>query len=158
MSTTLASPQPATTFIKQTRIIRASRQDVYDAWAKAEILSKWFGPAGFVCTLAESDTRVGGLFRFACEPMQETVVPPGAPRSVLIEGVYTEVVPGERLQRTGYMSSNPDQQSLLTVTFSDLEGGTEVTVLHEKLPGDNAQLYGAGWKLTLDKLVALLAA
>jgi uncharacterized protein YndB with AHSA1/START domain len=157
MSTTLASPQP-TTFIKQSRIIRASRQDAYDAWAKAEILKKWFGPAGWVCTFVETDTRVGGIFRFACEPLQETAVPSGAPRSVLIEGVYTEVVPGERLQRTGAMKGNPAQESLLTVTFSDVEGGTEVTVLHEKLPGDNAQLYGAGWKLTLDKLVALLDA
>ena len=158
MSTTVASPQPATTFVKQSRVIRASRQAVYDAWAKAEILRKWFGPAGWACTLAESDARVGGIFRFGCEALPDTAVPPGAPRSVTIEGVYTEVVPGERLQRTGAISSNPDGQALLTVSFRDVEGGTEVTVLHEKLPGDSAHLYDAGWKLTLDKLVALLAA
>ncbi len=151
MSTNVASPSAATAFVKQSRVIRASRQDVYDAWAKAEILNKWFGPAGCVCTLAETDTRAGGIFRFACEM-------PGASHSVMVEGVYTEVVPGERLQRTGTHSANPDDHALLTVTFRDVEGGTEVTVLHEKLPCDNAHLYDAAWKLTLDKLVALLDA
>jgi uncharacterized protein YndB with AHSA1/START domain len=158
MSPTLASPQPTTTFVKKSRIIRASRQDVYNAWTKPEILKKWFGPIGYVCTLAESDTRVGGIFRFVCEPMPETAVPPGAPRSALIEGVYTEVVPGERLQRTGTHSGNPGAQALLTVSFHDVEGGTEVTVLHEKLPSDNAHLYAAGWDGTLNKLDALFAA
>ena len=156
MSTTVASP--ATAFVKKTRIIRASRQDVYDAWTKPEILKKWFGPVGDVCTLAESDTRVGGIFRFVCEPMPGTKVPPGAPRSSLVEGVYTEVVPGERMQRTGTHSGNPNSQALLTVSFRDVEGGTEVTVLHEKLPSDNAHLYDAGWEGTLDKLGALFAA
>lgn len=158
MSTTIAPPHPGTAFVKKSRIIRASRQDVYDAWTKPEILKKWFGPVGYACTLAESDTRVGGIFRFVCEPMPDAEVPAGAPRSVLIEGVYTEVVPAERLQRTGTHSGIPDSQALLTVSFREIEGGTEVTVLHEKLPSDNAHLYDAGWEGTLGKLDALFAA
>jgi hypothetical protein len=54
--------------------------------------------------------------------------------------------------------SERSDPALLTVTFRDVEGGTEVTVLHEKLASDSAPLYDAGWKLTLDKLVALLDA
>jgi len=159
MSTTIAPPHSGTAFVKKTRIIRASRQAVYDAWTKPEILKKWFGPVGHVCTLAESDARVGGIFRFACEP--DTAAPSGTPPSDIIEGVYTEIVPGERMQRTGYRSASPDDQALLTVTFRDVEGGTEVTVLHElheRLPSDTVHLYEAGWEGTLDKLVALVAA
>lgn len=156
MSATVA-PHSGTAFVKKSRIIRANRQDVYDAWTKAEVLKKWYGPAGSVCTLAEIDARVGGIFRFACE-IPDTAVPPGAPRSHLVEGVYTEVVPGERLQLTRTVNGSTSEHGLLTVSFRDVDGGTEVTVLHEKLESDLIHLYDAGWDGTLDKLDALFAA
>lgn len=45
------------------RRVRASREDVFDAWTKPEELSAWWDPAGreIAC---EIDLRVGGAFRF----------------------------------------------------------------------------------------------
>lgn len=46
------------------RVIAAPRDVVFSAWADAEHLPKWFGPAGFGIDTKEIDIRVGGLWRF----------------------------------------------------------------------------------------------
>jgi uncharacterized protein YndB with AHSA1/START domain len=142
--------------VKQSRIIRAGRQAVYDAWTRPEIFRQWYGPPDWAVTDLEMDPRVGGIFRFTVEPLPNTVVPPGAPRSFSRAGTFTQLVPGERLQITD--ASTISGESVLTVSFRDVQGGTEVTILHEKLPSESAPLYDVGWVLTLNKLEALLAA
>jgi uncharacterized protein YndB with AHSA1/START domain len=158
MSTTLASPTPATPFVKQTRVIRATRQAVYDAWTLPEIFMKWWGPVDHVVSAVELDVREGGALRFTDDALPHASVPPGYPRSMTGSGVYTEVVPGKRLQFTMKASWNPGEASLITVTFRDADGGTEITVLHEKISADTVHLFEAGWASTLGKLDALFAA
>jgi len=85
-------------------------------------------------------------------------VPPGFPRSMTGWGTYTEVVHLERLQFTMQASWNTGGPSLITVTFRDANGGTELTILHEKIPADMVHLYELGWASTLGKLDALFAA
>jgi uncharacterized protein YndB with AHSA1/START domain len=160
MSATLTTtPQAsAVPFVKQTRLIPAARQAVYDAWTQPEILKKWWGPAGYIITAVDLDVREGGDLRIADEALPHVEVPAGIPRSVVRSGTYTEVVPGERLQFTMRASWNPGQGSLITVSFRDAEGGTEIVILHERIPADQAHLYSAGWTQVLDKLDALFAA
>jgi len=161
MSTTLPSPQSlasAVPFVKQTRLIRATRQAVYDAWTKPEIFTKWWGPADHIVSNVELDPREGGVLHFQDDALPHASVPPGFPRTMTGQGVYTEVVPGVRLQFTMKASWNPDEASLITVTFRDADSGTEITILHEKIPTDTAHLFEAGWASTLNKLVALCEA
>jgi uncharacterized protein YndB with AHSA1/START domain len=163
MSTTLASPQPqasAVPFVKQTRLIRANRQAVYDAWTQPAIFSKWWGPADHIVSEVELDVRQGGGVRFRDDALPHASVPPGYPRTMTGQGVYTEVVPGERLQFTMKASWNTGEASLITVTFRDADDGTEITILHEKLPAsaDTIHLYELGWASTLNKLAAIYEA
>ena len=158
MSTTVAPPHSGTAFVKKTRIIRASRQAVYDAWTKPEIFMKWWGPVDHVVSAVELDVREGGALRFTDDALPHAPVPPGFPRSMTGSGVYTEVVPGERLQFTMNASWNPGEASLITVTFRDADGATEITILHEKISADTVHLFEAGWDSTLGKLAALFAA
>ena len=158
MSTTVAPPHSGTAFVKKTRIIRASRQAVYDAWTKPEIFMKWWGPVDHVVSAVELDVREGGTLRFTDDALPHASVPPGFPRSMTGSGVYTEVVPGERLQFTMKASWNQGEPSLVTVTFRDADGGTEITILHEKISADTVHLFEAGWDSTLGKLAALFAA
>jgi len=161
MSTTLTSPQPqasAVPFVKQTRLIRANRQAVYDAWTQPEIIMKWWGPADAVCTAAELDVREGGATSLTIEVLPHAVRPPGMPRSFTVRGVYTEIVPGERLQFTMKASWNQGEPSLVTVILRDVNGGTELTILHEKISADKVSAYDAGWTQVFDKLVALFPA
>jgi uncharacterized protein YndB with AHSA1/START domain len=46
------------------RVISAPREVVFSAWADAEHLPNWFGPAGFEIETKEIDIRAGGLWRF----------------------------------------------------------------------------------------------
>jgi len=161
MSSTLASHQPLAStspFVKQTRIIRASRQAVYDAWTKPEIMMKWWGPANAVCPAAELDVREGGTGNLTIQTLPQAVLAPGMPRSFIVHCVYTEVVPGERLQFTMQASWNQGEPSLVTVSLRDVDGGTELTLVHEKISADMVSSYELGWASTLGKLDALFAA
>ncbi|TMH67617.1 MAG: hypothetical protein E6H48_08030 [Betaproteobacteria bacterium] len=42
-----------------TRMIRAPRQKVFDAFVKPDLVRKWFGTRGFTITRADIDARVG---------------------------------------------------------------------------------------------------
>ncbi|SEF93159.1 Uncharacterized conserved protein YndB, AHSA1/START domain [Bryocella elongata] len=159
MSTTAAVPSLASAvpFVKQSRVIRTSRNRAYEAWTKPEIVQKWFGPANRFCPLAVLDVREGGLFRIEAHAKPDAVLPPGQPQVTCAEGVYTEVLPGERLQFTWKPSWNPGEESLVTVTFRDADGGTEVTILHERISSDASQSYTMGWTGALEKMSVLLA-
>lgn len=46
------------------RVLDASREDVFDAWTDPEQLGAWFGPKGLAIETHEIDVRVGGVWRF----------------------------------------------------------------------------------------------
>jgi uncharacterized protein YndB with AHSA1/START domain len=148
----------AVPFVKQTRLIRVSRQAVYEAWTKAEVFAKWWGPADHVVSDVVLDVREGGTMSFRDDALPQAAVPPGFPRTMTGWGVYTEVVPGERLQFTMSASWSQGEASLVTVSLRDVEGGTEMTILHERISADMVPLYEQGWASTLGKLEALLTA
>jgi uncharacterized protein YndB with AHSA1/START domain len=50
--------------IVSTRIVNASRDIVFSAWADPHHLKNWWGPAGFTNTFNEFDFRVGGKWSF----------------------------------------------------------------------------------------------
>jgi uncharacterized protein YndB with AHSA1/START domain len=47
-----------------TRVIDATREDVFDAWTDPEQLAAWFGPNGLTIETHEIDVREGGIWRF----------------------------------------------------------------------------------------------
>jgi uncharacterized protein YndB with AHSA1/START domain len=145
-----AAPMSAV-FVRQSRVIRAPRSRVYDAWTQPEVLQQWFGGEGRCCPTAQLDVREGGFYRIEIQPTQDSS------KGATAEGVYTAVEPNERLQFTWHPSFNPGEESLVTVTFADANGGTEVTILHEKITSDGAPGYTKGWSGSLEKLATLLA-
>ena len=46
------------------RVVNASRQRAFDAWADPEQIVQWFGPAGLEIETREIDIRPGGIWRF----------------------------------------------------------------------------------------------
>jgi uncharacterized protein YndB with AHSA1/START domain len=63
------------------RTLRASREDVFDAWTRPEQIADWWDPTGARLTKCELDLRVGGTFVFENEGHH------GPPFS----GVYREI-------------------------------------------------------------------
>ena len=76
---------PSDCEIALTRVFRAPRELVYDAFSKPEILARWFGPRGWSLVTCEVDLRVGGGFRFVLRG------PDG--RDLGMRGVYRELCP-----------------------------------------------------------------
>lgn len=151
-----------TFMLTQTRVIRAPRERVYQAWTTPETLEKWFGPAGRHCPSASLDVRVGGAYRIEVVPDD---LPPGtegedcAERRTAAVGSYTQVVPNELLQFTWSADWNPGEQSLVTVSLKDVPGGTEVTILHENFNNEASRDgHNQGWIGCLDKLAGMLEA
>ncbi len=46
------------------RKLRASREDVFDAWTRPEEIAEWWDPTGARLAKCEIDLRVGGAFLF----------------------------------------------------------------------------------------------
>ena len=132
------------------RVVSAARAKVYRAWLDPEMLARWMGPDNFSVVVATVDERVGG--RHHVEMLDAN----GAPHT--FESLIEELVPDERIVLT--FRFHPEaEDTLLTLTFADAEGGgTLLRLAHERIaytkPLD-AQSVNTGWSQTLAKLQAL---
>ena len=138
-----------------TRMIRAPRQKVFDAFVKPDLVRKWFGARGFAITRADIDARVGGRFRMTMQPRT------GEPYSVV--GEYREIASPERLSFTWKWEGEPMgalPETLVTVTLIERRAGdgveTEVKLLHSGFPSiEGSEAHARGWNSTLNKLIDL---
>ena len=99
-----------------TKVIRAPRAKVFEAWTTPSWLERWYGLTDeWQTPVAEVDLRVGGQYRLGLQP-------PGS--GVFYEaGEYREVVAGERLVYT-VVSTAWDGTQTVTVEFRDHPDGT----------------------------------
>jgi uncharacterized protein YndB with AHSA1/START domain len=160
LATAPAATVPTFT-LTQTRVIRAPRARVFEAWTNPEIIKQWFGPAGKQCPGASTDVRVGGAYRLevaSCTPAHGSADGSecAAPLSVAT-GNYTKVVPNELLQFTWSTNWSPGEDSVVTVSLKDVDGGTEITILHENFNTEASRDgHNQGWAGCLDKLASTL--
>jgi uncharacterized protein YndB with AHSA1/START domain len=104
-----------------TREFDAPRHLVYRAWTTPELVKRWWGGERGEVTVAEIDLRVGGAWRCAM------VTDDGF--EAAFRGEYREVAPNERIIWTEVYEGMPEVEALNTVTFSEEDGRTTVTVL-----------------------------
>lgn len=114
---------PSDTEILVTREFDAPRHLVYRAYTTPELVKRWWGGRRGEVTLAEIDLRVGGRWRY--------VMTANEGFEVAFNGVFREVVPGERIVNTEVYEAMPEGQALVTVTFSEADGRTTMTMLTE---------------------------
>jgi uncharacterized protein YndB with AHSA1/START domain len=127
------------------RVLPASPQEVFEFWTKPELLIRWLSPySGNADCQAEIEARVGGRIRLLMR---------GEDRECAIQGQYVEFDPPVRLAFTWAGPATDHAESLVTVELHAIAGGTELTLLHERLP--NAQSrdnHAAGWAVIFDRL------
>ena len=98
---------------------------------------------------AEADVRPGGRFSIVFRLLNGEEHNP--------TGVYREVVFGKKLVFTWEWPGMPERESLVTFRLEPFEGGTELTLLHERLPDEAARKsHEQGWSGLLDKLPVFL--
>lgn len=134
------------TRLRLTKFIKAPRARVFEAWTQPEVMKLWFAPGAMIVPLAETDVRVGGNYRLQ---MQD-----GA-KLHTTSGAYREIVPNEKLVFTWGWDVPERQESLVTVEFRDKDGGTEVTLTHERFANaEQTKEHTKGWIGCLDNLAA----
>ena len=111
-----------------TREFDAPKHLVYKAWTTPELVERWWHANRGEVTLVEIDLRVGGKWRYV-------MVAEGG-FEVGFHGEYREIVPNERIVSTEVyegapQGEGPEQGTLNTVTFTETDGRTTVTVLVE---------------------------
>jgi uncharacterized protein YndB with AHSA1/START domain len=146
-----AVPEPQSEDLVLTRIIRASRRAVFDAFTRPDRLQRWWGPDGFTLTTCELDLRRGGAMRFVVGGPDGAEYP--------FTGHVLEAIPPARLIFTAELGDDPGDLLLTVVSIDDHDDGTRVTV-QQTVPRGAANASGQrrGWSESLEKLALLLAA
>jgi uncharacterized protein YndB with AHSA1/START domain len=111
---------PADEQILITREFDAPKDLVYKAWTTPELVKQWWSGERGEVTLAEIDLRVGGSWRY---------VMTGDGFEVGFHGEYQELVPNERIVSTEVFEGMPDAASLNTLTLTETDGRTLLTIL-----------------------------
>jgi uncharacterized protein YndB with AHSA1/START domain len=137
-----------------TRIFDAPRRLVFEVWTEPEHLVRWWVPRGFTTISGRMDVRPGGAWSRSMR----------APDGSIIRkhGVYREIVAPERLVLT-YISDdlagNPGPETVVTVTFADLDGKTRLTLHQAGFESILArEAHHGGWTSCLERLAEHLSA
>jgi uncharacterized protein YndB with AHSA1/START domain len=126
-----------------TRVFDAPRRLVFDAWTKAEHVSRWLAPRPLTMPRCEVDFRPGGVFRFVMHAPDGTDYP--------FEGAFREIVAHERIVFTGTIHEG--NVAVTTITFAEHDGKTTLT-MRQTYTFESDATRGAkqGWTMTLDQL------
>jgi uncharacterized protein YndB with AHSA1/START domain len=112
---------PADDQILITREFDAPKHLVYKAFTTPELVKRWWSGERGEVTLAEIDLRVGGSWR--------SVMIADGGFEVGFHGEYREIVPNERIVSTEVYEGMPDAEALNTLTFTEVDGRTTLTIL-----------------------------
>lgn len=113
-------------------------------------MSRWAAPRGFIVTDSEADVRPGGAWRATMRS------PDGVDH--LAHGVYREVVEPERLVYTHAWDEPDAVETVVTVTFAEYEGRTEMTFRQDGFSSAGSRDgHESGWDEAIDCLGDILA-
>jgi uncharacterized protein YndB with AHSA1/START domain len=128
------------------RVVATPLGEVWTAFTEPAAVAAWFWPPRFETTVA-IDLRVGGEFRIASEVAE-----------LAVSGTYVEIETPGRLVHT-WRWDGEDEETLVTMSFLEVEGGTGITILHERFGEDEtAKQNEIGWNSCLDRLAPDLQA
>ena len=114
---------PTYTQILITREFSAPKHLVYKAWTTPELIKRWWSGDRGEVTSVEVDLRVGGMWRY--------VMVANGGFEVAFHGEYREIIPNERIVSTETYEGMPEGEAVNTVTFTEQDGRTTLTILVE---------------------------
>ncbi len=132
---------------------KQDRSVVFDAFTRAAALEQWLSPSSDIKTrVIEFDFRPGGLYEYGF------VLPDG--NEISYSGEFLIIDPLRHISFT-WQWAEPDPHAgiatLVTIDFVEANGGTELTVTHDKFPSqDMRERHTAGWRGALGRLEIML--
>jgi uncharacterized protein YndB with AHSA1/START domain len=103
-----------------TRQFQTSARTLFDMWTKPEHVRKWYAVRSTTVTVCDIDLRVGGAWRWVSRTPQGM--------EIAFSGVFREIDPPRRLQRTEVFEAMPGSGALVTLTFDEKDGVTMFTL------------------------------
>jgi uncharacterized protein YndB with AHSA1/START domain len=136
----------ADTTLEITRIFDAPPERLFNAWLEREEWQAWIGPKGVNCEVPLLEPWVGGRYRITMRLSDGRVIP--------VSGVFKTIERPRRLVFTWGWEGDASRQSLVALSFRDLNGKTELTLRQEGLESISSRDdHREGWNSALDKLV-----
>jgi len=136
----MAEALPSVTIVRR---IKASPAKVWAAITRPDQMIQWWGPDAGPTLRADVDVRPGGRFSVVFRLLNGDEHNP--------TGIYREVIPERKLVFTWDLPG--ERESLVTFLLEPIDGGTELTLLHEHLPDEaERDSHEQGWRGLLDKL------
>ena len=137
---------PSVTIVRK---IKAAPSKVWAAITRPEQMLQWWGPDAGPTLKAEADVRPGGRFSIIFRLLNGEDHNP--------TGTYREVLPEQKLVFTWELPGAAEPETLVTFLLKPLDCGTELTLIHEHLPDEEArESHEQGWHGLLDKLPIFL--
>ena len=133
------------------RVLQASPEKVYRAFADPLAIASWYPPYGFLCQVHEMDFTTGGHFS-----MSFVNFTTGTGQA--FSGVFEEIRPNELIRYTDHFDDPalPGEMTS-TVRLNAVSAGTELSIeqtgIPDYIPADMCYL---GWQECLDKLKRLV--
>jgi uncharacterized protein YndB with AHSA1/START domain len=146
------------------RVIRAPRRSVYQAFLDPQAVAAWLPPGHMKGEVHVFEPREGGRIRMSLtyrDPKEKPVGKGGktSADTDTFQGRFAQLVPGETIVwTTEFESNDPEYSGEMRTTFTLADEGddTKVTVLTENIPpGVRPEDNAAGARSSLDHLAAL---
>jgi uncharacterized protein YndB with AHSA1/START domain len=123
------------------RTISGTVDELFEAWLDPNSLAQWMRPGAIADSSVKVDARVGGTFEvimhFDSGPRRHY-------------GTYLAIERNRKLVFTWHSDATRHAQTLVTVEFNVRDQGTEVVVIHERMPDQEAGLQHInGWNRAL---------
>lgn len=141
------------------KVINASRERVFDAWTKPELMAKWYcgGPGRSESAV---DLRVGGEYTnnmfIVGESTCLTDREPGENEECYKHsGEYLEIKRPEKLVFT--WTSPSVQNTIVTVELKEVNQGTEITITHLLASAEQSEGHQKGWTFALETLATFIS-
>jgi uncharacterized protein YndB with AHSA1/START domain/uncharacterized glyoxalase superfamily protein PhnB len=126
------------------RTFSAPRERVFRAWTNPDSLQKWFNPnPSYSTPRAEVDLRVGGRYKITMRSAEGN--------ESTVSGSYREIKTPEKLVFTWSWEGEDSEETLVTITFSEIRGKTVVNLSHAGFPDqETCEKHQWGWEGCLE--------
>jgi len=133
------------------RIIQASPEKVFRAFADPIAHAAWLPPYGFICTVQQMDFKVGGNFKM-------TFINFSTGNGHSFGGEYLEILPNESIKYSDrFDDPNLPGEMITTVSLNKVSCGTELQIVQENIPDViPVEMCYLGWQESLDKMKRLV--
>ena len=144
------------------RTFKTSPHAVYRALTEATAIQKWRVPDGMRSEMHAFDAREGGAFRISLIYDDVDAQGKSSAHTDTYHGRFVTLIPDELVIETmEFETDDPAMQGVMTTTYEIemAENGATLSATHEGVPpGVAPEDNEAGWRMSLDKLAALLEA